>query len=284
MTFAVDWVNWFESLVPLLWWALALLTVVWLFASGTVERLFARASKVSAFGFDLEFSGDAAQRNRAVADEQFERLQGAIDREVDTLAQSLKLQSRHRRLVDRVVRETFGESVPVGYRSALHVPDAVFQERLYQAIDYYPQGDGGRGRRFSIRTGVIGLSWRREASVGPVDLGSVSVDEFVEHWGMTPDEAGRRLRDRKRWFAAVLIEDTKRIPLGVLYFDFDDGDVAGLLPDPDQITRHPEVDLAAEFQDRCHLAAADVGLVEALAELNLAIRERAPRLEIKPAS
>jgi hypothetical protein len=104
------------------------------------------------------------------------------------------------------------------YRCAIHVPDALFQDTLYQLTDYVPSGSG-RGRAWSIRYGMIGRQWRlresRSATVIPEE------EVLVRDWGMTRAEAKRPAKQRSLLCVVLRTKpaDPETEPVGILYVD-----------------------------------------------------------------
>jgi hypothetical protein len=104
------------------------------------------------------------------------------------------------------------------HRCTIHVPDLLFAETFYQLLEYVPRqaGEETRGRIWSYRFGFIGKVWRSEDS----DLqGTVSTDinDLINNWGMTKEEAEAAGIGRKSFLGVLLIEN--EIPVGLFYMD-----------------------------------------------------------------
>jgi hypothetical protein len=104
------------------------------------------------------------------------------------------------------------------HRCTIHVPDLLFDETFYQLLDYLPRqaDEVTRGRTWSYRFGFMGRVWRSEDS----DLqGTVStnINELINNWGMTKDEASAAGKGRKS-FLGVLLKYNE-VPVGLFYMD-----------------------------------------------------------------
>lgn len=107
----------------------------------------------------------------------------------------------------------------VNLRSTIYVQDMLFDESLYQLLDYHPPtSEGGKkGRAFSTRYGMIGRSWRLEKS----DFnGKVPTDpeDLIGKWAMTRTEAREAALGRKS-FACILLKNVNDECLGLFYMD-----------------------------------------------------------------
>jgi hypothetical protein len=141
------------------------------------------------------------------------REQEKFDREINEKGLSFK----HHRLVDEYIRPNIEQFAYKNIRATIHVQDLLFEDGLYQLLDYYPnQRLGGRGRSFSSRTGIIGKAWRlaksQYAAVVPTNE-----EELILHWGMTSAEAPKAGHGRHS-FACVVLKSGAEV-LGLLYFD-----------------------------------------------------------------
>jgi hypothetical protein len=107
------------------------------------------------------------------------------------------------------------------FRCTIHVQDMLFQDSLYQLIDYLPrkwsEGDkGGRGRAWSARRGLLGRYWRLEES-GVQHAVPTSESDLIKEWGLTKAEA-ESASGRQTLFCA-LIRATNESPLAMFYLD-----------------------------------------------------------------
>ncbi|HEX6751823.1 MAG TPA: hypothetical protein VF092_31300 [Longimicrobium sp.] len=97
-------------------------------------------------------------------------------------------------------------------------------EELEQLLPYVGGQGGGPGRKFSIRSGVIGKAVRARAVVA-VTRGSDEhekfVDELVREWAYTEHDARRLSSDRRSWMA-VPVFDSGFVVVAVVYLDSND--------------------------------------------------------------
>jgi hypothetical protein len=106
------------------------------------------------------------------------------------------------------------------FRCTVHVRDILFQNSLYQLIDYLPRkgaviGKTSRGRAWSVRYGIIGRCWRLEKSDarGHVPKGE---KELIEQWGMAKAEAESA---SKQTMFCYVIQGKNQSPIAILYLD-----------------------------------------------------------------
>ena len=123
-------------------------------AAGRISALFTPFSSIKVLGAELVFSREA----KASADEVLENYRKQIKSECDRRAEVLRLWDKLQNVVEaHLLGKVLDKEKD--FRSTIYVPDVLFQDTLYQLLDYYPEG-GGRGRRKSLRFGIIGLAWR----------------------------------------------------------------------------------------------------------------------------
>jgi hypothetical protein len=124
------------------------------------------------------------------------------------------------------IKPYFENFPPEQFRLTTHIQDPLYRDYLYQLIDYYPVG-GGRGRRLSIRYGIIGRCYRTRASFrigkllpeGDQVKGGTQrsvIDAIASRWGVTIEEA-IHIKDRPSYVALPLEQDNETF--GVLYMD-----------------------------------------------------------------
>ena len=130
--------------------------------------------------------------------------------------------------VDRIVKnkilpffEKQDTSKKPDFRCTIHVRDILFQNSLYQLIDYLPRkysaaGKGGRGRAWSVRYGMLGRFWRLEQS-GFKGTVPKSEAQLINDWGMTKTEA-ESASGRQTLFCC-LIRGKNQSPVAIFYLD-----------------------------------------------------------------
>jgi hypothetical protein len=153
---------------------------------------------------------------------------GDYDRKANNAVAHRQIWHQFQRIIEDVVRP----AARSGFRATIHIPDMLDPQSLYQLVDYIhvnePKGPiGARGRRHSIRFGIIGRAWRLGQSDYDPQVSTV-VDELVEKWGMTRDEAERAGRGRQS-FAVILLRDTTGSCPGLIFIDSQESGLFGAL-------------------------------------------------------
>lgn len=255
------------------WPAVVALAVVLLIATSGGRRLLAalpgRVSKVSAFGVELDLTAEVAKEVRESVKQSLDEYRQRINNEFDRQVETKQINELRIHVVEEGVRHAISErwmkeACRNDYRSTIHVRDVLYHDAMYQLLDYYPQG-GGRSRTFSIRRGILGVSWRLPDD--QID-GKVPTAEtaLIKNWAMTAQEAAEAARGRKS-FACILLRAHESLPIGVLYFDsqideaFDD---------------KTTVQLANYFRQ----LSAESGLTEAVSLLHKEMRDIGPALTL----
>lgn len=241
-------------------WPVILLAIVLLLtlsrtAAGRLSAIFTPFSSVKLLGAELVFSKEA----KASADEVVENYTKQIKAEFDRRAQVLRLWDKLQNVVEA---HLFGKVLDKekDFRFTIYVPDVLFQDALYQLLDYYPAG-GGRGRRKSLRFGIIGLAWR---SAQPQVAGDITTDaqELLKEWGMKRHEATAAGKGRKS-FACVVLLDNSRTPVGLFYLDCGEKNAFGTGKDESLIKAITE-------------GAEKMGLIRDLDQLGKELRQWSP--------
>jgi hypothetical protein len=255
--------QWKASLISnLLWFLLLSALLVTLFVSPNLTGMmqfvvrFVRGVKVP--GFELSFTEDSGQKNRDIHlwfSEAFDELRGQAKKALRLFAEQQDIDQVFRSTVNRILAEvrsrqnttlpvvqgaappTAGNAAVDGVRSTLHVRDVVFKDYLCQLLDYYPRRPaGGRaGRAWPVCYGMIGRVWRSEKSelrsLGAPSHGTSINQTLIDEYAMTEEQV-RELVGNGRSFLCLLLRDTNRNLLGVLYMDAPGEKVFGEYPDP----------------------------------------------------
>lgn len=98
-------------------------------------------------------------------------------------------------------------------------------EELEQLLPYVGGQGGAVGRRFSIRSGIIGKAVREKAVFAFMrqnDDYEAFVNELVKDWAYTEKDARRLRSDRKSWMAIPIFESDTKTVIAVVYLDSSD--------------------------------------------------------------
>ncbi len=211
----LGWITWFISVVFSWPFLVAALAVYVLCRPRRVQSILLNFQSFKFFG--AEFILD--RRSGSTAEAAIQVYRDAVKDKFDAIAQGEQIADKHKRIVDKLLEKTSGILKGVALRSTIYVPDMLFDESLYQLLDYYPTtSDGGKkGRVFSARYGMIGRCWRSEKSVvqGKVPTNE---GELINVWGMGKREASEAALGRQS-FACVILKNADNVPLGLFYMD-----------------------------------------------------------------
>jgi hypothetical protein len=183
--------TWLQTLEVIVWplLILVILGLLLLTPSGAalMRTVFARIRGVEALGVKLDFTEASATKVRESLEETFHRYRQDSQHEFDRLERMYDINFYRTEVLSKCVLPHIAEEVKNDFRCTIHVQDLLFEESLYQLLDYIPSG-GGRGRAFPVRFGILGKTWRSQKSQGQ---GTVPTDaeRLIVDWGMTPDEA-----------------------------------------------------------------------------------------------
>lgn len=260
-------------------WPASIVAVVLLFAfHPRLNRLFGLAKaikKIKAGGVEMEINTEAVDAVRTLVGESFDELVTNAKDEYDRMAGVTRLGDHLQHVMTAslpyALRSEGIATLPAGVRGTVHVRDIVFTEYLYQLLDYYPTREG-RGRRFPLRYGIIGRSWRLAETLGEGNAFAAGKGEertLIEEWGMTLAEVQNRGRNRPAYLSVLLraVEDDN-FPIGILYIDTTEAEGFG---EDEKATR-----VARQIEASSEVAALRKALERALAPLWVA----APNLDI----
>ena len=197
-------------------WPLAFIAIgLYLLGSPTavtrLKEFFRPFKSFELFGLKAEISEELKQS----AEEAFANYRSQTKAKFDTLEQQLKIRETVSRILESEVKPFLG-SVPRGFRCTVHVPDILFENSLYQLIEYLPEG-GGSGRTWSVRYGMMGKQWRLGESDGKGEI-PIDTNELIRDWGMTRPEA-RDARRRQQSMVCAILKPDDRDPVGIFYLD-----------------------------------------------------------------
>lgn len=233
----------FDNLVQLagnVAWPLVVLFAIVYLGRDLISGLASRVRKLKGGPFEAEFSAERAREVAANVHESYKDFLKTAQAEYDRQANARLLQelllpdavNAIRRRLKEQRRAEGSEPLAEGYRATVHVPDVVFKDYLYQLLDYYPNGRG-RGRRFSVRYGIVGQAWRLKENLGKGNALRAAdaavtgepdrekdVRALISEWGMTRTEAENWERARPSFLCTLLRrEGANGEPAGILYLD-----------------------------------------------------------------
>jgi len=129
--------------------------------SQILQSILGRVNKMSALGVTLELTSAGAKKVQFSVKSAFDDYTNRINSEFDRQIQARQVNDKLALVVQEAIKATFsGQELPKKYRCTIHLEDVLFKDALYQLVDYYPSGGGPRGRRFGVRYGIIGKTWR----------------------------------------------------------------------------------------------------------------------------
>jgi putative methionine-R-sulfoxide reductase with GAF domain len=175
------------------WWLLA--GAVWLIVASAAKVLHARAQ----------------DRERKRSDSH-DGLRAALHVLFATVCQAAGIEEGNERTSGRL-RLTIHRVVAKGKGDS--------PEELEQVLPYMGGPGNPPGRRFSIRSGIIGAAARRKSAIVAV-RGCAEYDGFVAEiirdWAYTESDARRLTPDRQAWMAVPIL-NAEGAPVAVVYLD-----------------------------------------------------------------
>ncbi|HEV2818167.1 MAG TPA: hypothetical protein VGW40_13215 [Allosphingosinicella sp.] len=190
-----------------------------------IRALIGRSGTFSLWGITITLESNESVRRTVGA--AMERLDGEISNLYIRNLAGTKIGSAFSDVkgeIDRVFEQLGIRLRAIEHRATLYVPGFASHE-LIQATSYYGAGlDVSKevvGRRFSVRYGMVGKSWRlRRPLYNPrVDN---QADALIRDWGLTQGEATEQGQSSKQLIGLPIIERAGDVePLGVIYLEAD---------------------------------------------------------------
>jgi len=146
------------------------------------------------------------------------------------------------------------------FRFTIHVQDVLLRHSFRQLVDYVGYERGNRGRIFSSRRGIVGLTWRLEES--SFECAEFTEDDLIRKWGMTRDEA-KDTSKKKSVLLSFVIKNDQGLPLAVLYADAADSK----LFDPDRSTTLKPLETFKHLEAKVFEFCKNRGLTDSLQKL-----------------
>lgn len=209
--------------LPILWFLFVGLLVLAFWNTGLIPGLIQRTRRFGGFGVEFEFNEPTARQTRDTIEGHLDAIRRTIRRELEADVRAKSLQHGLKLLLEASQLNRHD-----GYRATIHIPDPLYDNSLYQLLDYHPRGVG-HGRTFSGRAGLIGLVWRKDSHEEWDSTRGISLSELIQQWGMTHREAAqRRVLDKTRVMLGISLHDRAMSrQLGVLYLDSEERDYFG---------------------------------------------------------
>lgn len=164
-------------------------------------------------GWGIELSEDAAAETKADVEGAIKSYEPVLDLEFDRLAYAEGVKSRLESTVLQALSDD--DRGAAGFRATVHIEDALLRNALYQLVSYWPSG-GGAGRRFSVRFGMLGRTWRLGRSLYAADV-PVGEDALILEWGMTRAHATTAAAGRRSFVSVLLHHEGQAV--GILFMD-----------------------------------------------------------------
>lgn len=214
--------KWVHQVVEwiLSWPFLVLVVVLYLLRSSKaparLKELLTPFDSFSLFGNQFVMSKEGGEKASAA----IQRIRDEIKSELDRQSIYFDLEAKHKELIDATIANSLTNFPALDVRSTIYILDRLFDETLYQLLNYYPGPKRGQGRTYSSRYGIIGRAWRRKDSdYAP----TVPTDDrkLIEEWGMTETEAKKAGKERQS-FGCIAIRSSdseKDGPVALIYLD-----------------------------------------------------------------
>ena len=204
-------------------------------------------------GWAIELSVDSAAEIHDDVEGAIKAYKPRLDGEFRRLAKTHDVDDLLRAAVNSALKTE--ELDAKGFRHRA-LKDALFDNTLYQLVDYYPGPKQRAGRRFSHQFGMIGRAWRREESLYQPDV-PVEKSTLIDEWGMTDEQASNAGRGQQSFVCVVLRHGD--INVGLLYADAE-----------------PQNAFGSDVTTRLEQHAAK--LIAAVGEVHQVIRGKGPKL------
>lgn len=220
-------------------------------------------------GLEIAFAGGAAVKN--TQEEVIKGYRQQVITQYDLAATQTQISDTVERIIkERVTPFLKERELDTEFRCTIHVRDILFQNSLYQLIDYLPKkwmrsGKITRGRAWSVRYGLIGRCWRLEQNQTEGTIPTVE-EKLIEQWGLTKNEASGS--SGKQTMLCYLIRSQNQSPLAIFYLDAEEANAFG------------DGNGMAELVDVVQKAVQEFKLSDALEKVWMTVQSSAPLIEI----
>jgi hypothetical protein len=181
-------------------------------------------------GLEIDF----ATAIKTTQEEVLKEYRGKVVSKYDGLATQYQIAETLSRIVDGPVKAFFKTSLgkEPDFRCTVHVRDILFDNSIYQLIDYVGREKGGRGRAWSVRRGMIGRTWRLEENYRK-GIVPKEANDLIEAWGLTREET--KVIAKNQTMLCYLIKGQNKSPLAMLYLDAEAENAFGTDAEMDQL-------------------------------------------------
>lgn len=189
---------------------------------GGARSIFQRVSKLKAGSYEVSFTEQGAKQLKRDVEQSIADFATQSAIECQRSARTHRVRDALTNTVEQICRVSKTTSNPnaeglkkKNLSATVHMTDVLYEDSLYQLVDYVPAG-GGSGRRFSTRYGAIGTALRSgKATIWNIRDPEKSQERLVTHYGMTPNEAVHA--DEVEYAMAIPLTDTKGTTPGVFF-------------------------------------------------------------------
>lgn len=247
-----------SQVLDVLAWPLVVVAILCFLASRRGSELFrgliGRVRSISAGGFGVELTEEAAAELKASLEQVFDEYRK------QARAEFARLAYRHdvEQLRNTLARTLIEPATAKKFKCTVYVPDVLFEDALYCLLDYFPKG-AARGRTYSIRYGIIGKAWRLQQPQLESRVPG-KTDSLIGSWGMTAAEATHASSRDQALLCVVLKSEDQ--PVGILFAE----------SEPDAFAK----DLVKQIEDSPQTAR----LADAVGKTLASMREKGPALRV----
>jgi len=234
------------------WPVTVIIAIFFLSASKTLQQgsksIFSRVSKLKAGGYEVNFSQEGAKKLKKDFEGSLADFADQSKIEYTRSARTHMVREALRAVLDEIHRVSKNITMPTSQgikdrdiKATVHILDVLYEDSLYQLVDYLPTG-GGSGRRFSTRFGAIGIALRLGSSQfwNSRDPDK-AFDRLITHYGMNKEEAAHA--GDIEYVLAIPLLDSKGNRPGIFFLKSDkiSSITNVILPSDDDPTYHKQL-------------------------------------------
>lgn len=275
-----------DSLLP---WPILIIAIIayLLFSNGApnrIESLLRPFQSVKLFGQEFVLNQWGGRNAETAIRFYRQEVQTKFDRK----AKKLKIADKHKAVIDQyaapiiselasneassegeLTKKQISKLTEKQVRSTIHIPDMLFDEALYQLLEYYPEHrQSPHGRSFPVRYGIIGKAWRLGKSQYESKV-PTSKERLIFEWGMTKGEAEQAGKGRQS-FACIVLENKEKA-LGIFYLD---------APAEAAFGDNADAEKWKKLENAIRTGAEATKLIDALEAIHKDLLDSSPRVQI----